>query len=668
MRRLSFREICKTLFLCAASVNLGISSGLIPMGILFAAMFVYIAFRGEKVPRYRKVVVYGAIVPFAIWWLLSPKAENDVSPWLVFIPAYYLLFLAFLQQRSLGNGGHEAFVAFDGCAALMLSCFHAGRFGLILAIVALLLAVAAYGRPNVALYKRFLFLLLFVGLGGISIGGVKYWRYHGHSRGHFVANYMEKTRIMGFDPVVKLGSFERNYSGKYESAVALRVWDSLAPEYMRAAVYEKYIGGIWKLPAAPLKKLYPSGYMVDYAVFEVEDSLAFKESRGPVWVQASVDNFGFLFAPGGAAGVAAKNADSLDLYGTGIFAKANGRRNNWYYFVQNDGDESAKRFSPDSAALQIPVKLLGFVDSVSAVVGLDSLPADSVPYRIGRYLAENFTYSLQVEALSRNHDEPLRAFWMGRRGYCEYYATLSIMLLRHCGIPARYVTGFVHPERVHGRSYAIYRRHSSHAWVEVFLNGGWMIFDPTPTRFLIVGGQGSWLSSKWEGLRGSVSHLLHQVMEGGWRKVVDSWQGETERILASVWFRVLAVLALTLLVSLRVARHVRGRRRDCPAASAFEEWVRKLEVAEKTLARLGWTRKPGETVAAFERRCRASGLNSALCPQDKSRGRAQKKSEERLLQMEACLQALCDYESNRWRSSLKQSPVKQSPANQSPAK
>ena len=103
---MNFREICKTIFFCIVSINLGVSSGLEILGFVFAALFIAIhvkqyllsksATNQRKIPRYRKIFAYGAIVPCALWWVLTPSVEMGVSPYLVFIPAWYLLYLAWL--------------------------------------------------------------------------------------------------------------------------------------------------------------------------------------------------------------------------------------------------------------------------------------------------------------------------------------------------------------------------------------------------------------------------------------------------------------------------------------------------------------------------------------------------------------------------------------------
>ena len=66
--------------------------------------------------------------------------------------------------------------------------------------------------------------------------------------------------------------------------------------------------------------------------------------------------------------------------------------------------------------------------------------------------------------------------WRRGSGVCQDFAPITIGILRSMGIPARYVSGYLHPspeaplgEEVVGES---------HAWVEAWL-GAWEPFDPT---------------------------------------------------------------------------------------------------------------------------------------------------------------------------------------------
>lgn len=76
-----------------------------------------------------------------------------------------------------------------------------------------------------------------------------------------------------------------------------------------------------------------------------------------------------------------------------------------------------------------------------------------------------------------------REAWAARKGVCQDVTHLTLGALRALGIPARYVSGYLHPrpeapvgEKVRGES---------HAWVEWWA-GGWQPFDPTNRAFPAV--------------------------------------------------------------------------------------------------------------------------------------------------------------------------------------
>ncbi len=66
--------------------------------------------------------------------------------------------------------------------------------------------------------------------------------------------------------------------------------------------------------------------------------------------------------------------------------------------------------------------------------------------------------------------------WAEKKGVCQDYAHLTLVLLRSIGIPARYVSGYLHPnaEAVVGDSV----EGQSHAWIEAW-TGSWWGYDPT---------------------------------------------------------------------------------------------------------------------------------------------------------------------------------------------
>ena len=74
-------------------------------------------------------------------------------------------------------------------------------------------------------------------------------------------------------------------------------------------------------------------------------------------------------------------------------------------------------------------------------------------------------------------DSPIDEAILSRKGVCQDFAHTMITLLRHVGIPARYVSGYLYRgSGDHDRS----TPDATHAWVDALLPGlGWVGFDPT---------------------------------------------------------------------------------------------------------------------------------------------------------------------------------------------
>jgi transglutaminase-like putative cysteine protease len=71
--------------------------------------------------------------------------------------------------------------------------------------------------------------------------------------------------------------------------------------------------------------------------------------------------------------------------------------------------------------------------------------------------------------------------WAGGRGVCQDYTHLALGALRSIGLPARYVSGYLHPGGPEGPNTKV--TGESHSWVE-FWCGSWVAFDPTSLRRL----------------------------------------------------------------------------------------------------------------------------------------------------------------------------------------
>jgi len=95
-----------------------------------------------------------------------------------------------------------------------------------------------------------------------------------------------------------------------------------------------------------------------------------------------------------------------------------------------------------------------------------------------QWLRTNREYSLDVDRPDGNVADAF-LFEM-EAGYCTYYATTMVTMLRTQDIPARMAVGYNAGEPVEDDRYAV-RGLNSHAWVEVYFPEiGWVPFEPTP--------------------------------------------------------------------------------------------------------------------------------------------------------------------------------------------
>ena len=127
-----------------------------------------------------------------------------------------------------------------------------------------------------------------------------------------------------------------------------------------------------------------------------------------------------------------------------------------------------------------PGVLADLADSIAA-----DHPPDVAAHKISEAVHDAMTYIQGVTAVHTTGAEA----WDARSGVCQDYAHLVVGALRHVGMPARYVSGYLYPngEPQIGDS----ARGESHAWVEWWL-GDWFAHDPTNDipvgeRHVIVG-------------------------------------------------------------------------------------------------------------------------------------------------------------------------------------
>jgi len=248
---------------------------------------------------------------------------------------------------------------------------------------------------------------------------------------------------------------------------------SAEPAYWRTGAYGKYAGSGWRREGdttpyeGPLPGSSANGSLTTYEVTLNRSATALPTVWRPRTVEG-VDN------PAVTDRRALRPAEPLDPGTT--FTGTSDRPARDPTLLRSTGGDYPEAIEERYTALP---------DSVPDRVGefTDNLTADAEgPYGTARtieaWLEENKEYSLNVSRRGENIADSF-IFEM-ERGYCEYYATSMVVMLRSQGVPARYVVGYSTGQQVAENTYQV-RSLNAHAWVEVYFEGvGWVKFDPTP--------------------------------------------------------------------------------------------------------------------------------------------------------------------------------------------
>jgi transglutaminase-like putative cysteine protease len=111
-------------------------------------------------------------------------------------------------------------------------------------------------------------------------------------------------------------------------------------------------------------------------------------------------------------------------------------------------------------------------------------PYDKV-LAITEYLRSHITYIETIDELPANQELIDWFLFDYKKGFCNYYATAEVLLLRSLGIPARLAVGFAEGtlEDLQTANVYVVRQRDAHAWPEVFFpHIGWIEFEPTSSQ------------------------------------------------------------------------------------------------------------------------------------------------------------------------------------------
>jgi transglutaminase-like putative cysteine protease len=379
----------------------------------------------------------------------------------------------------------------------------------------------------------------------------------------------------------------------------MRLWSD-HPMTLRTAVYTRFNGRIWNVAndqraSRPLARA-PGGVDTtedwsrsvpgEWLVPSGVDSGA-PGSLARVVVVAPLTSV--LPAPAGVQAVRSSEPNMrVDTFGLVL---APSRIPAVYGFKHTGRPEPARDSDAALAAdcLSLPPAVDPRVRALAAELGPATASVDEKIRRTVVDLQSRCRYSLKVGQWKTG--DPVSEFLFDKKkGYCEYFATSAVLLLRLQGVPARYVTGFSVRSRSRRGDHFLVRASDAHAWAEVLVPGeGWVEVDATPPAdYAAVQDELAMSASEelLEDMRARWSDFMARLREGGWGPILSGLWSQLGGVMRSPLPWIAAVLAASALW-----RRRRRRRTVAPpnAASRADDVDPALRACFDRLEHV-WTR------------------------------------------------------------------------------
>lgn len=289
--------------------------------------------------------------------------------------------------------------------------------------------------------------------------------------------------------------------------------------------------------------------------------------------------------------------------------------------------------------LQIPATIAPRIRERAerVTLGLET-PYDKVT-AITNYLRQDIKYQDVLDPAPKNIDPILWVMFEYKKGFCNYYATAEVLMLRSIGIPARLAVGFAQGEYDQPEQTYTVRKKDAHAWPEVYFPGvGWVEFEPTGNQDPLIRPEAPLQAPADGGTQGPIAGPLGELQAEPERpNRADELLADEEvrpipfsrtplgrRLLIGVPLAAAILLVLAdrrygLIGRLPVYLKTNYERQGMPAPAWLERWARwmglnsierSFEVVNLSLNWLG-VGQPVHATAAERARALAGALPSA---------------------------------------------------------
>jgi transglutaminase-like putative cysteine protease len=261
--------------------------------------------------------------------------------------------------------------------------------------------------------------------------------------------------------------------------------------YWSARTYDTYLNGQWVSTIADRQEMGPGTDLIQYPSWDLRRDISFRFSSNITLLQTLFFPAEPLSISRTAQAIVSRAEDgSTDVNAIFMDPPLEGGEGYTILATVARPTVSAMRAAgmeyPDyilERYLQLPENFSPQIAELAQqVAGSRDNPYDQA-LAITQYLRRTITYTETVPEPPNNID-PIEWFLFDQRaGFCNYYASAEVLMLRSMGIPARMVVGYAegtwNPEL---DQYVVIAK-DSHAWPEVYFSDlGWVSFEPTVSQ------------------------------------------------------------------------------------------------------------------------------------------------------------------------------------------
>src|SRR5512138_98871 len=263
--------------------------------------------------------------------------------------------------------------------------------------------------------------------------------------------------------------------------------------YWRSVTYDVYAGTGWVTSAAPAQKIQPNtpliqGLLHGYKTLHLNVKLY--QPQGRLFWRGVLFSADIPFtANWRVRPQASPFADQSDLLQADMFAAVSDKPAYTVvsYLPQVSIDElrSASTEYPEALGkrfLALPDSLPERVRQLAVDITKDKTNPYDKAKAIEAYL-RTYPYDLDVPAPPPDRDVADYFLFDLKKGYCDYYATAMVVLVRASGVPARFVSGYASGSYDALNAQYVVREMDAHSWAEVYFPDiGWVEFEPTASE------------------------------------------------------------------------------------------------------------------------------------------------------------------------------------------